>query len=174
MTRKEFFKEFESLQALHGCNMGIDIEESYSMVGRKVKVNRLKVTWCETDNGEWVDVYGDYDSYRELIADLSEKICERRRNIFDANLYETIAEYMVENSFATFDRKVGRYQVVVELDSRFYCYGDGCADIEDGWSEVETNFDSDRLEAAIEKAVERRDDQDAVRYETEQSLRRIA
>jgi hypothetical protein len=93
------------------------------------------------------------------------------RNIFDANLYETIAEHLVDNDYKDFDKRVGRYQVVVGRDFRFGGYECSCADMEDDKEEVETNFDECDFEAHVERTIERREYRDRVRRETEDNLR---
>jgi len=65
-----------------------------------------------------------------------------RVNLFDNELYERIATYMVTTGQQWFEGRKGKYHVLVEWDDKLNCYCDGCADTEDDWAEIETNFDS--------------------------------
>ena len=173
MDRIEFLTEVENMQHRHGCRLSVDAQENYIIAGGKVKVECIHVSWIEADK-DCIMASEEYDSYSGLATDLDKKIRERRRDIFSAGLYETIAKNMIDTDCATFDKRIGRYQVVVERDFLFGGYADGCADLEDDWLEVENNFDSDLLTAAIEKMKAENNEACRIRFETETQLRRAA
>jgi len=190
MNRKEFIKEVERLQKKYGCKLTIEIEENIKIENGKEIIENIVLNAYEPSDdlnrydecilaneyyehnkgttGEFISEYQIVSSY------LEEAIQKRTRYIFDVALYETIAEYMVDHYRTSFDRRIGRYQVYVEWESLFSGYSDGCTDIEDGWREVDTNFDSDALEAAINRVKEAREKSDVIRLETENQLRKIA
>ena len=86
--------------------------------------------------------------------------------IFNAALYETIAEHMIDTDSAIFDKRVGRYHVVVERDFLMGGYSAGCADIEDDWEEVETDFDEYIFEEHIKRIKEQRAYEDLIEWQT--------
>ena len=174
MNRQDFLKEVARLQMQYGCKLAIEIHEAVNIDNGKQTIEEIMVSWVETDMGEHVTASEVYDTYTEVASALDEKVSERTRHIFDKALYESIAQHMIDSNCNTFDKRIGRYNVYVEWDSRFGEYSEGCADIEDGWREVDTNFDSDALEAAIDRMKDARDEADETRRYTEYLLRKTA
>lgn len=176
MERNQFLNEIVRLQNKYGCKLNIEIEETFKIENGNVVTESISVNEAYADVNEYIKImYNDpYDTYAGLIYVLDKNISLRERNIFNKDIYEIIAAFMIKNDTKVFDQIMGRYNVLVEWDSLFDEYKDGCADISDDWREVDTNFDHDALVAAISKMKSEREEADKIRFETEYQLRKTA
>ena len=174
MNRKVFIANVSRLEAKYGCKLKIELEEQFKIIDGEVAIETIFVKWVEAEKNETITINGEYDSYTGIIAALDKKMPKRTRNLFNKDMYEIIAAFMVDNDTKVFDQTTGRYNIVVQWNELFSDYSDCCADIEYDWLEVTTNFDHDELVAAIERIRDEREEADKIRMYTEDQLRKTA
>ena len=170
MDKHELIKEVAQLKEKYHCRkLDIEIKGNFTIADGDMKTENIKSVIYTDDDMLFAESSEDED----FIAKLREAVGLRQRNVFNQNLYESIAEYVNDwfGSRTTYEGLENGVHIMVEQNPKGWW--ESYSTNED-YEHVDDNFDADHFEAILEKVRDEMYEADRVRRETEYYLRKSA
>jgi len=170
MDTKELIREIEQLKERYHCRkLDVEIKGRYTILDGVMTTGNIRAD-VDTDD-DWLIV--ECGEGEDFICKLREAVGRRQRNVYNNNVYESIAEYFNDwfGSSAVYEGVENGVHIMVEQSPMGWW--ESYATNED-YEHVDDNFDADQFEAILEKVKAEMYEANRARFETEQHLRRTA